>query len=217
MRHNWPRWIEEYSKKSFSQTSKTAPPGYEAWAPLVTMKSTHPVTHSPLLHTSHDGSAPRDNFNKKSSGALSGSSPDVPYRSIHTLFQISARAASISDRTWICMPLPAQMSPGSPQKLLFHLSPVVLHLQELVHEWPTALATEPAWHCRESFAGSNVLLGRTARISIPRDTPRVTIKWQLHWICRLRIWKICGRGTGRGEMYLEFWRGKAKERDTGKT
>jgi len=179
----------------------------------VTLHSSHPVAHSPLLHTSHDGSAPRDNFNKKSSGALSGSRPDVPYRSIHTLFQISARAASISDRTWICMPLPAQMSPGSPQKLLFHLSPVVLHLHELIHEWPTALARDPAWHYRELLAVVNISLGRTAGISVPR----VTITWQLHWICRLRIWKIWGRDMGRGEMYLEFWCVKAKERDTRKT
>lgn len=217
MRHNWPGRNEESSKKSFSQTSNAAPPDHEAWAPLVTLNSSHPVAHGPLLHTSHDGSAPRDNFNKKSSGPLSGSRPDVPYHSIHTLFQISVRAASISDRTWICMPLPAQMSPGSPQKLLFHLSPVVLHLHELMHEWPIALDRYPAWHHRELFACVKISLGRTARISIPCDISRVTIKWQLHWICRLRIWKILGAGMRWGEMYLEFWCKNAKERDTRKT
>lgn len=204
MRHKWSRRNEEESKKSFSQSSNTAPPVYEAWGPLVTLNSTHAVAHSPLLHTSHDGSAPRDNFNKKSSGPLSGSRPDVPYRSIRTLFQISVRAASISDRTWICMSLPAQMSPGSPQKLLFHLSPVVLHLHELMHERSIALEWPPAWHQREFFAGVNISLGRTARISIARVIYRVTIKWQLRRICRRRIWKIWGRGMGRGEMYLEF-------------
>ena len=200
MRQNWPRINEEQSKKSFNQTSNTTPSDLAAWVPLVTLHSPHPVAHSPLLHASHDGSSPRDNFNKKSSRALSGSRPDVPYRSIHTLFQIPARAASISDRTWICMPLPAQMSPGSPHKLLFHLSPVVQKLHELIHEWPTGLATDPAWHHRELFAVVNISLGRTALISVTRDSPPVTITWQLHRICRLRIWKIWGRGMERGEM-----------------
>jgi len=55
----------------------------------VTLNSSHTIAHSPVLHTRADGSASRDNFNKKSSGPLSGSRSDVPYRSIHTLFQIS--------------------------------------------------------------------------------------------------------------------------------
>jgi hypothetical protein len=37
------------------------------------------------------------------------------------------------------------------------------------------------------FVGVDISLGRTARISIPRDILREIIKWQLYWMCRLRI------------------------------
>jgi hypothetical protein len=39
-----------------------------------------------------------------------GRRPDVPHQTIRTPFRASARIAGISDRTWICMPLPPQTS-----------------------------------------------------------------------------------------------------------